>query len=56
MDSDVTGCDDCSCNRNVESKSTEIDDEPNNMPPGIGSSFAMCRPPYLKKLTAPNSS
>ena len=37
----MTGCDKCSCNGNVESKSTE-DDEPSNTPPGIEFSFAMC--------------
>ena len=34
----MTGCDKCSCNGKVESKTTE-DDEPNN-----GFSFAMCHP------------
>ena len=47
----MTGCDKCSYNGKVESESTEIDDEPNNSPPDIGFSFAMCHPPYLKKLT-----
>ena len=53
-DSNVTGCDKCSCDGKVESKTTG-DDEPNNTPPGIGSSFAMCPLSYLKKLTAFNS-
>ena len=39
-DSNVTGCDKCSCNQKVEKKYTEIKDEPNT-PPGIGFSFAM---------------
>ena len=30
--------------RKVENKSTEIDDKPNNTPPGTGFSFAMCHP------------
>ena len=42
-DSNVTGCDKCSCNGKGESKSTE-DDEQNNTPPGIGFSVAMCHP------------
>ena len=43
-DSNVTGCIKCDCNgKKVESKTTE-DDEPNNKPPGIGFSFAMCHP------------
>ena len=53
-DNSVTNCDKCSCNRKVESKTTE-DDEPNNTPPGIGFCFAMCHPPYLKKPAAFNS-
>ena len=47
-DSDVTGCDKCSCNGKVESKSTE-DDQPNNTPPGIGFSFTMCHPPLSQE-------
>ena len=39
----MTGCDKCSRNGKAESNSTE-DDEPNNTPPGIGFSFAMCNP------------
>ena len=35
-DSNVTGCDKCSCNGIVESKSTAIDGKPNNTLPGIG--------------------
>ena len=42
VDSNVTGCEKCSCNRKIKNKCTEIDDEPNNTPPGIGFSFAMC--------------
>ena len=48
-DSNVTGCDKCSCNRKVESKSTETDDEQNNTPAGIGFSFAMCHPPLFQE-------
>ena len=44
----VTGCDKCSCNGKVERKTTE-DDESNNTPPGIGSSFAMYHPPPLSQ-------
>ena len=47
-DSGVTGCDKCSCNGKVESKSTE-DDEPNKTPLDIGFSFAMCQPPLSQK-------
>ena len=48
-DSDnVTGCDRCTCNGEVESKSTG-DDEPNNTPPGIGFDFSMCHPPLSQK-------
>ena len=39
----VTGCIKCDCNGKVESKTTE-DDKPNNKPPGVGFSFAMCHP------------
>ena len=42
-DSNVTGCDKGGCDEKVETKTTE-DDEPNNTPPGIGFSFAMCHP------------
>ena len=38
-----------SCNRKVENKCTEIDDEPNNTPPGVGLSFAMCPRPLSQK-------
>ena len=44
----MTGCDKCSCNGKVESKSTE-DDEPNNTPPGIGFRFAMGHPPLSQE-------
>ena len=44
----MTDCDKCSCNENVKSKSTE-DDEPNNTPPGIELSFAMCHPPLFQE-------
>ena len=44
----VTGCDKWSCNRKVGRKSTE-DDEPNNTPPGVGFSFAMCHPPLSQE-------
>ena len=53
-DSNVAGCDKCGCNGKVENKITE-NDQPNNTPPGIGFNFAMCRPPYLKRLTTFNS-
>ena len=48
-DSNETGCDKCSCNRKVENKCTEIDDQPNNTTPGIGFSFAMCHPPLSEE-------
>ena len=48
-DSNETGCDKCSCNRKVENKCTEIDDQPNNTTPGIGLSFAMCHPPLSEE-------
>ena len=44
----MTGCDKCSCNGKVESKITE-DDKPNNTPPGIEFSFAMCHPPLSQE-------
>ena len=44
----VIGCDKWSCNRKVGRKSTE-DDEPNNTPPGVGFSFAMCHPPLSQE-------
>ena len=44
----MIGCDKCSRNGKVESKTTE-DDEPNNTPPGIGFSFAMCHPPLSQE-------
>ena len=47
-DSNVTGCDEGSCNGKVESKPTE-DDEPNHTPPGIGFSFAMCHSPLSQE-------
>ena len=48
-DSDnVTGCDICTCNGKVESKSTG-DDEPNNTPPDIGFNVAMCHPLLSQK-------
>ena len=47
-DTNVTGCDMCSCNERVGIRSTE-GDEPNNTPPGIGFSFAMCHPPLYQE-------
>ena len=44
----VTGCDKCHFNGKVEIKTTE-DDKPNNAPPGIGFSFAMCHPPLSQE-------
>ena len=49
VNSNVTGCDKCSCNRKIENKSTEIDDEPNNTQPGNGFSFAMCHSPLSQE-------
>ena len=43
-DNTVPGFDKCSCNRKIENKCTEIDDELNT-PPGIGFLFAMCHSP-----------
>ena len=47
-DSSVTGCEKRSCKVKVESKATE-DDEPNDTPPGIGFSFAMCHLPLYQE-------
>ena len=47
-DSNVTGCDKCSCNGKVESKTTD-DDKPNNTRPGTEFSFAMCHPPLFQE-------
>ena len=44
----MAGCDKCGCNGKVESKTTE-GDEPNNTPPGVGFSFAMCHPPLSQE-------
>ena len=45
----MTGCDKCGCNeKKNESKTTE-GDEPNDTPPGIGFSFAMCHPPLSQE-------
>ena len=48
-DGNVTSCGTCSCHIEVESKRTGIDDEPNNTPPGIGFSFAVCYPPLFQE-------
>ena len=47
-DSNVTGCNKCSCNGKVESKST-ADAEANSTPPSIGFSFAMCHTPLFQE-------
>ena len=47
--SNMTGCAKCSCNRNVERNCKEIEDEPNNTPPVIGFSFAICHPHLSQK-------
>ena len=44
----VTGCDKCSCNGKIESKTTE-DDEASIISPGIGFGFAMCHPPLSQE-------
>ena len=41
----MTGCNKRSCDEKVENKCTEIDDEPNNTPPGIEFIFSMCHSP-----------
>ena len=47
-DSNMTSCEKCGCNGKAESKTTE-DDEPNNTPPGVGFSFAMCHSPLSQE-------
>ena len=48
-DSNVTGCDKCSCDKKSQKLIMKNYEKPNNTPPGIRFSSAMCHPPLSQE-------